>query len=228
MSFIKDNLNKIILGDSYELIKEIPDKSIDLIITDPPYGIRMDKGVNRGGGLSPHTRKQYKGGWDSETPPAWFFQEMVRVSKNLIIFGGNYFADKLEQSNHWLVWDKVGSMDNGDFSDCELIYTNIPRNIVKKYYVLQKGFFNCGDDRIHPTQKPEKLIRMLLKDYAQEGFLIADFFSGSGTTAVVCKQEGFDFIAIEKDEEFYKKSVDRLNGIDSKGQISLFADFANI
>lgn len=226
MNFIKENLNKIILGDSYELIKEIPDKSIDLIITDPPYGIRMDKGVNEGGGLT--DRRRYKGNWDTETPPKWFFEEMKRVSKNMLIFGGNYFADMLEKSNHWLVWDKVGNMDNGNFSDCELVYTNFKYNTVKKYYVLQKGFFNSGNDRIHPTQKPEKLIRMLLKDYAQEGFLIADFFSGSGTTAVVCKQEGFDFIAIEKDEEFYKKSVDRLNGIDSKGQISLFADFAKI
>lgn len=204
MGWLEENIDKITLGDSYEIVKQIPDKSIDLIITDPPYGINMDKGMSEKGGLA--KRRKYKGGWDNETPPTWFFEEMERVSKNMIIFGGNFFTDKLKQKGHWIVWDKIGNvMEHSALGDCELAYTNISRNSVKKYVVVQQGFINDGDDRIHPTQKPERLIRMLLKEYAKENFIIGDFFSGSGTVASVCKQEGYNFIAIEKDETIYKK-----------------------
>lgn len=227
MNWLEENMNSIVNGDSYELIKKIPDNSIDLVITDPPYGIKQDKGYN-GFGSSKKGSTKYDGEWDYETPSKEFFKELFRVSKNVIIFGGNYFADNLPASKHWDVWDKKGqfAFDN-DFSDCELIYTNIKGNC-NKYTVIQQGFINDGDERIHPTQKPERLIRMLLKEYASDCDLIVDFFSGSGTIQIVAKQEGFNFIGIEKDEQFYCASLNRLNGITAGGQTSIFTDFEEV
>lgn len=227
MSFLEENINTIIHGDSFELIKLIPDKSIDLIITDPPYGIKRDKGYN-GIGTTKNKSRKHKGGWDDETPPKEFFDELFRVGKKIVIFGGNYFTDKLPRSNHWDVWDKKGQFGfDNNFSDCELIYTNINGNC-NKFTVVQQGFVNDGDERLHPTQKPERLIRMILSEYGTGCNLVADFFSGSGTVSVVAKQEGYNFIGIEKDEHFYLKSLDRLNGINTTGQTSIFTDFENI
>ena len=227
MNWLEKNMNSIVLGDSYELIKKIPDKSIDLVITDPPYGIKRDKGYN-GIGTTKKCSQRYKGGWDDDIPPSEFFDELFRVSKKIIIFGGNYFAHLLPVSRHWDVWDKKGSFKfDNDFSDCELIYTNLKGNC-NKFVIVQQGFVNDGDERLHPTQKPERLIRLFLKKYAKDCKIVADFFSGSGTVPAVAKQEGFNFIGIEKEKEFYDKSIDRLNGITISGQTSIFTDFENI
>ena len=220
-------INKIHLGDSYELIKQIPDKSIDLVIIDPPYGIGMDKGVLTRYGNSPETTKIYDGSWDDVTPHKVFFDEILRVGKIVLIFGGQYLTDKLPQSNCWIVWDKIGEMKpNNPFSECELIWTNLYNKVaLKKYFVRQCGFINDGDDRFHPTQKPQRLLSMLIEDFSSEGDLILDCFSGSGTTCVAAKELGRRFIGIEIDPEYHKISVDRLNGITSNGQTSIFTDF---
>ena len=110
-----------------------------------------------------------------------------------------------------------------NFSSCELIYTNIPKNNVKKYFIRQIGFINDGDDRFHPTQKPYRLISEIIKDYSEENDLILDAFSGSGTVCCVAKDLKRKFIGFEINEKFYKKSIDRLNGIDSNGQYTIFA-----
>lgn len=227
MNWLEENMNTIVLGDSYELIKKIPDNSIDLIITDPPYGIKRDKGYN-GFGTSKKGSNKYNDDWDDVTPSNEFFNDLIRVGKKIIIFGGNYFADKLPASNHWDVWDKKGQFrfDN-DFSDCELIYTNLKGNC-NKFTVVQQGFVNDGDERLHPTQKPERLIRMILDKYGKDCSIIVDFFSGSGTIPVVAKQEGYKFIGIERNKEFYEKSLKRLNGITASGQTSIFTNFEEV
>lgn len=207
-------INKIYYGNSYEIIKKIPDKSIDLIFTDPPYGINADKGVD-GFGNSPKKAYKCNDTWDNESPPKWFFDEMIRIAKKIIIFGGNYFTDKLPQNNHWIVWDKQGGIEfENPFSACELLWTNIPKNNVKKYIQIQQGFIKKGyDEKIHPTQKPLDLCKNIIKDYAEDGNIILDLFSGSGTICVAAKELGFNFIGIENNEEHYKNSIDRLNGI---------------
>lgn len=91
-------------GDCLEIMKDISDKSIDLILTDPPYGIKAAKGV--GGFGTSKTDKHYEGNWDDDRPSKEYFDEMIRISKNVIIFGGNYFADILPRAKHWIVWDK--------------------------------------------------------------------------------------------------------------------------
>jgi site-specific DNA-methyltransferase (adenine-specific) len=229
MSFLKENLNSIICGNSEELIKQLPDKCIDLVLTDPPYGIGMDKGVFGGFGSSINTQKRYDGNWDSDIPPKKMFEEILRVGKKVIIFGGNYFAHQLPSSTHWLVWDKKGSINfDNQFSDCELIWTNDKKKSVKKYTVIQQGFINDGDERFHPTQKPERLIKMILDDFASEGDLIADFYSGSGTVCVTAKQNGYNFFGVELNKEFYKKSINRLNGLSLGGQTSIFTNFDDL
>lgn len=173
-------INKIYLGDCLDYLKDIPDKSVDLVLTDPPYGISADKGCSWS--LNGKARK-YQGDWDGQVPKQEIFDELLRIGKKVIIFGANYFTEKLPQNNHWIVWDKCGEMrQENPFSNCELAWTNITNlNTVKKYFVRQAGFINDGDERIHPTQKPLRLITSILKDYSEENDLILDAFSGSGT-----------------------------------------------
>jgi len=222
-------INKIHLGDSYALIKDIPEKSIDLVIIDPPYGINADKGVG-GYGNSPLTAKRYDGNWDSFSPSKEFFNEILRVGKTVLIFGAQYITDKLPQSNCWIIWDKVGEMEvKNPFSECELIWTNLyHKTALKKYFVRQQGFINDGDERVHPTQKPLRLLHDLIKDFSSEGDLILDCFSGSGTTCVAAKELNRRFIGIEIDPHYHKISVDRLNGICANGQTSIFTDFGEV
>ena len=207
-------LNKIYHGDSYKLIKQLSDKSVDLIFTDPPYGIKADKGTH-GFGNSHDTVKKYTDDWDNLTPSQDFFNELLRVGKKVIIFGGNYFTDKLPKSNHWIVWDKQGGIEfNNPFSACELLWTNINKNNVVKYIQIQQGFIKDGyDERIHPTQKPLELCKKIILDYTEENDIVLDTFSGSGTICVASKETGRNYIGIEINEQHYKNSVDRLNGI---------------
>ena len=129
-------------------------------------------------------------------------------------------------NGHWIVWDKVGEIQfQNPFSDCELCWTNIDKKIVKKYLVKQQGFINDGDDVFHPTQKPYRLITNIIKDYSKENDLILDAFSGSGTICISARDNNRRFIGFEINENFYKKSIDRLNGITSYGQTSIFTDF---
>jgi len=218
-------INKIHLGDSYELIKEIPDKSIDLVITDPPYGIKADKGTH---GFGSSANRKYVDDWDKETPSKKMFDEIIRVGKIVLIFGAQYITDILPQSNCWIVWDKIGEMNvQNPFSECELIWTNqFHKVVLKKYFIRQSGFINDGDERLHPTQKPLRLISKLIKDFSSEGDIVLDCFSGSGTTCVAAKELNRRFIGIEINPRYHKISVDRLNGITANGQTSIFTDFA--
>lgn len=197
--------------DCLEGMKQLPDNSVDLIVTDPPYGIGCDKGFTANLGSSPKTTKIYNDTWDNDTPTKEIFDEMLRIGKTVIIFGGNYFIDKLPFKKSWLVWDKIGDMKQFDFlSDCELMWTNLDRNITKKYIVIQKGFIAEEKERFHPTQKPVKLIRMIISDFSKENDIILDPFMGSGTTAVACKQLNRKFIGFEISEEYCKIANKRL------------------
>lgn len=208
--------NQIILGDCLEVMKKMPDNSVDCVITDPPYGINADKGVG-GFGSSKETAKKYEDNWDNFTPTQEYFNELLRLSKKVIVFGGNYFTDKLPMNGHWIVWDKVGEMKfKNPFSDAELCWTNIDKKTVKKYIVIQQGFVSKEKERFHPTQKPKELIRMMLEDYTNKGDLILDPFLGSGTTAVACVQTDRRYIGIEKEEKYYNIAVKRVKEEESK------------
>lgn len=211
---IDQHLNKIINGDCLTFMRTLPDKCIDLVLTDPPYGIGADKGSAASFGSSTHLVKKYDDNWDLKTPDIEVFNEILRVSKKAIIFGGNFFTDKLPVNGHWIVWDKKGGIEfDNPFGDCELAWTNMDKKSVKKYTVIQQGFVSEERDRFHPTQKPVSLFSKILNDYSQVGGVILDCFLGSGTTAVACKQLGRNFIGCEISAEYCKIAQQRLDSM---------------
>jgi site-specific DNA-methyltransferase (adenine-specific) len=202
-------IGNVVCGDCMEAMKLIPDKSIDLVLTDPPYGIGLANGFSGAGGFSkPIQRRKYKGDWDNNIPTKEYFNEIFRISKVQIIFGGNYFSNILPQNNHWIVWDKLNTMPT--FSDCELIYTSIKRNSVMKFTYNNNGLMAKEKNRVHPTQKPLELFRWILVNYSNETDLIFDGFLGSGTTARACKDLGRRWIGIEKEEQYCSIADERL------------------
>ncbi len=213
--------NQIINDDCINIIKQLPDKCVDLILTDPPYGINESPKNHKSRSKLAKAKDYGRKNWDNKIPEKIYFDEMMRVSKRAIIFGGNYFVEYLKNSSCWIVWDKNNG--NNDFADCELAWTNFT-TAVRKYDwtwngMLQQNMKN-KDIRIHPTQKPRGLLEKILLDYSKENDLILDCFSGSGTTAVACYNTNRRFICIEKDKEYYEKSLERLK--ETKSQIRIF------
>lgn len=197
----------IVLGDCLEILKTFPDKSFDLCLTDPPYGIGADKGV--GGFGSSETDNHYDDDWDT-APSQEVFDEIIRVSKKVIIFGGQFF--RLPLNGHWIVWDKKGNIEfDNPFGDCELAWTNIERNSVKKYTVIQQGFVSEERTRFHPTQKPVSLFEQILHDYADSTSKILDPYMGSGTTLIAAHGLGIDATGIEISPKYCEITQDRLD-----------------
>ena len=202
--------NKIYNEDCLQFMKQLPDNYFDLIITDPPYGLDIhSKNASRGKLCK---AKDYgKCEWDKEIPSNECFKEMLRVSKNQIIFGGNYMTQYLNPSSCWIVWDK----DNQDsfFADCELAWTSFDKAVRKFKYrwwgMLQENM-NWKEKREHPTQKPVPLGRWILEKFAKEGDLIFDPFAGSGSFLVACKQLGFKFVGCEINKDYVEITKRRL------------------
>jgi len=196
------------LGDCMKLMATLPDKSIDLAIVDPPYGIGEDwKKRNKG---TKFTDTSYK---NECIPDQAYFTELFRVSKNQIIWGYNYFTELLGSTNYFIVWDKISSNNKVfRYSKCEIAYTSfhIPANI---YSISWDGYRmgkETGIKKIHPHQKPIELYENLLTDYAKKGDKILDTHLGSGSIAVACNKLGFDLIASEIDKDYYKAACKRI------------------
>jgi len=197
-------------------MKRFSDKQFDLAIVDPPYGIGADKGTN---GFGTSKNRKYKGDWDNETPDIEYWNELFRISKNQIVWGGNYF--ELPVSKCWIVWDKIGNMKlENPFADCELAWTSFNK-VVKKIVFRQQGFINDTNDtdRIHPTQKPTELYRKLLTDYAKGGDKIIDTHLGSGSSRIACYDMGFDFTGFEIDKDYFDAQEKRFK--EFKAQLTL-------
>ena len=210
-------INQVLQGDCLEVMKTLPDNSVDLILTDPPYGIdigKMNFTNSIIGGVA--KRNNYKGisDWDKFTPSKEYFDEMIRVSKKQVIFGGNYFADKLPPSGQWVVWDKrVEDKYSNDFADCELAWTseNKPSRIIRFLWSgMMQGDMKNKEVRFHPTQKPLFVIKKIIDMFSKENDIILDPFLGSGTTAVACQNIHRNFIGIEISEEYCKIARERL------------------
>ena len=199
-------------------MKTLEDNHFDLIITDPPYGILNNAGwikqgrVKQGVAYTNDYTKDNFEEWDKEIPSKEYFKEMIRVSKNQIIFGGNYMTDYLPSSSCWIVWDK----DNGDcdFADCELAWTSFNTAVRKFKYrwwgMLQEEMGLFKEKRFHPTQKPVALGRWLLDKYSKEGDKIFDPFAGSGSFLVACKQKGYNFVGCELEKKYVDIIKERL------------------
>lgn len=206
-------LDTIFNQDCLVGLKALPDKSIDLILTDPPYGKKADKGTN---GFGAAKNRRYAGGWDGMIPPPELFNEMFRVARNLIIFGGNYFGHLLPPSNCWIFWDKKGDVAfQNPFADGELIYTTFKKP-VKRIVFKQQGFItDSKDKRYHPTQKPTELVQMLIEQFSEPGQLICDPFLGSGTTAVAAVKADRHYIGWEIDPGYFQICCDRLDEVEN-------------
>ena len=215
MRDISEFVNKIHCGDCLDLMREMEDKSVDLVLTDPPYGGILTK-KNGNGVLKDIASRCGGGSWDIK-PEKEYFLEVQRVSKNQIIFGGNYFTDFLPPSPCWVVWDK-NRISAQSFSDCELAWTSFD-TALKKVDVTWDGFrMECDigtETRVHPTQKPLKLMMWCLEKYSKPGMTVLDPFMGSGTTCVACKKLGRNFIGIEKEPEYIKIAEKRLEKINN-------------
>ena len=194
--------------DCMEGMKEFPDKYFDLAIVDPPYGIKADKGT---GGFGIADARHYTSEWDASAPSKAYFDELQRVSKAQIIWGGQYMIRYLRPSTKWIVWDKVGEGKfQNPYSKCELAWTSFD-GVVDKFVCYQMGF--VSDDkskRIHPTQKPVALYKWILTNYAKEGDKILDTHVGSASSLIACYDLGFDYVGFEIDEEYYTKAKQRL------------------
>ena len=206
--------HRLFCGDSTDV--NVIDRLMDgvkaqLLLTDPPYGIKADKGFSGAGGFNgngkPIERRHYKDEWDSERPEKDVFDYICLMAENAIIFGGNFFTDELPVGNHWLVWNKHNTMPT--FSDAELAWTNIKRNSVKMYDVEWNGLIGKEKERFHPTQKPVKLFADILNDYTQENDAVCDFFGGSGSTLIACEQLNRTCFMCELDPKYVDVIIER-------------------
>lgn len=233
----EDMLNTITLGDSYKLIKDIPDNSLDLVIIDPPY--LFD---NFGGGCFGNERKKnrkelemIRHGFDYI-----IIQELKRVMKktNIYIFCSkaqlrDYFNLFAEENIDLLVWHKtnpIPAIANNYLSDLEYCFFAREKGVevhcnYESSSKLYESAMNKKDKEKykHPTIKPLPLIKKLIINSSNKGDIVLDCFSGSGTTCAAAKELGRQFIGIEIDEEYHKISIDRINGILANGQMSFDA-----
>ena len=212
MNYPDDYINEIICGDCLEVMKGIPDGSVDLVLTDPPYGKKWGRGLN-GIGVVKYKNEIREGlEWDNLISID-YFQEIFRISKNQIIFGANYYWSLFPSTNCFLIWEKLGDFKRGKqvpFSPVEMAWTSF-KCVPKRYVRVVQGFYTeSKDQRVHPTQKPSELFIDILNDFSKENDLILDPFLGSGTTAVVCKQLGRRFIGIEINPDYCKIAEQRL------------------
>lgn len=202
--------------DCLEAMREFEDGAFDLAIVDPPYGI------NRAGQKkticknSTHNRKFFEDKkWDSKVPSKDYFFELFRVSKNQIIWGGNYFTKHLPKSMGWIVWDK-GQYDLS-MSDGELAFSSFD----KALRIFNKNRSALArEGTIHPTQKPVALYTWLLDKYAKQGDKILDTHLGSGSIAIACHNLGFDLVGFELDVDYFNAASQRL--AEHQKQLRLF------
>ena len=203
---------KITNEDNMELMARYPDNYFDLAIVDPPYGIgnKFKGGVTGKMNFNEVVDK----GWDIQPPNEYYFNELKRVSKNQIIWGGNYFLDNLNSSRCFIVWDKKVSEDFS-LAMAELAWTSFDK-LAKIYRMAVPKTGN----KIHPTQKPVKLYEWILMNYAKDGFKILDTHLGSGSIAIACHNLGFDLTACELDKDYFNAAMKRIE--DHKKQLRMF------
>jgi len=206
---MKYQLNHFYSMDCMEAMKEIPDKYFDLAIVDPPYGIS----ITDSGRLGKYNKNDNR--WDDDVPTDEYFKELFRVSKNQIIWGGNYFV--LPATRCYVIWDKK-QPEGLSFAMSEFAWTSFDRS-AKTFYRSPMQDKN----RFHPTQKPVALYEWLLNNYAKQGDKILDTHVGSASSLIACHNLGFDYVGFELDPDYYNQATKRLER--HKSQLNLFIDF---
>ena len=216
-------INQIICGDCLEVMKDWPDGCVDLVLTDPPYGINVENNHAIGGRYD--KEKDLSVGWDNKIPSPEYFVEMNRISKEQIIWGANYF-NCFSGENGAIVWNKIQPLPT--MSQCEIAsYSR-----TKKVYLYEERWTNYVNTKKtdHPTEKSLKLMQWLVANFSQPNDLILDPFCGSGTTCVAAKMFGRRYIGIDISSEYCEIARQRLEAVDTgvpvkeqrKGQQALF------
>ena len=216
--------DKIICGDCLEVMKDLPDNSVDLVLTDPPYGIGADKAAHKNKGKW-GWRDYGDTDWDSSRPPKECFDEIRRISTIQIVWGANYFTDYLPPSMGWLVWDK--GQRSFSLSDGELAWTN-RQKALRIFDISRAGALKDG--KVHPTQKSLDVMLRCVASFSKESSLILDPFCGSGTTCVAAKMLGRRYIGIDISEKYCEIARKRIEAAEKgitvkeleKGQGVLF------
>lgn len=202
--------------DCMEGMKEFPDKYFDLAIVDPPYG-----GVTQGGymtnqmcgGVAKCRNDYHLSLWQCDKPDKAYFDELMRVSKNQIIWGGNYYASLLKDSQCWIVWDKE-KPEGVSFADCELAWTSfdVAARLFKfAWNGMIQGNMKNKEYKIHPTQKPVALYEWLISRFAKEGEIILDTHVGSASSLIACHNTNHKYVGFEIDKEYYRLAKERLD-----------------
>jgi len=206
--------SEVYLEDCVTALKRYADNHFDLAIVDPPYGIdwmEQVKNPNKGKNWKQYENKD----WDKSIPSAEYFEELKRVSKNQIVWGGNYMTEYLKPSPCWLIWDKMQEFSGAVF---EMAWTSF--SSPAKAFRMSRVEAYTNQSKIHPTQKPTKLYDWILQNYAQPNDLILDTHLGSGSSRIAAYKGGFNFVGFEIDKEYYEKQEKRFN--DFKSQLRLF------
>ena len=205
---------KITNEDNMKLMSRYEDNYFDLAIVDPPYGIGA--GVSKTGGASKHNSmsrlKSKTHIYNDIRPDILYFFELRRISKNQIIFGGNYFTDMLLPTRCYIIWDKMNYLPS--MSQIEMAWTSF-----KEHSKLIKITSN-QENRFHISQKPVKLYEWILMNYAKEGYKILDTHLGSGSIAIACHNLKYDLTACELDKDYYESAIKRIE--QHKAQQRLF------
>ena len=189
--------------DNMDLMARYPDKYFDLAIVDPPYGV-LNK-TPRGGDRKFNKEEYSK--WDIK-PEKEYFDELFRVSKNQIIWGGNYFGELWTRSPYnkgFIIWDKKQPVSLNNFSMAEMAWTSFDKPSKIFEFSVRKN-----RNKIHPTQKPVELYEWILDLYAKSGDKILDTHLGSGTIAVACCRKNFDLTACEISKEYFEKAKSKI------------------
>ena len=195
-------------ADNMQIMKQYPDKYFDLAIVDPPYGINVNISIGRRKGDKKSDYHKFSGN-DSSIPSEDYFKELFRISKNQIVWGGNYMTEYLKPTPCWILWDK-GFSENVTFAQFEMAWTSFSSS-AKKYD------FNAAanNERIHPTEKPKELYAWILSRYAQPNQKIIDTHLGSGSIALAIDKANkldnmnLEFVGIELDTEYFNAAVNR-------------------
>ena len=196
--------------DNMQMMKRYEDNFFDLAIVDPPYGLSYESRVFKDG------KK-----WDSNIPTKEYFTELKRVSKNQIIWGGNFFLDYLGATKSMIVWDKKDTARNGLWkSEIAWCSTDKGSYIYRHKQIGKRGFYVVECERIHPTQKPIALYEWLLVNYAEKGMKIIDTNRGSGSLDIACHNLGFDLVTCEIDSDYFKDGNKRLK--QHQAQLTMF------
>ena len=204
--------------DCMDGMAQFPDKFFELAIVDPPYGIgiveQFKKTVKSSTSMFNLSNGIVGSEWDGNIPDESYFTELFRVSKNQIVWGGNYFIDYLHNTRAMVVWDKMNGTN--PMADAEIAWTSFDTSVrMFRMHHFSKGY----GEKTHPTQKPIALYKWLLTNYAHKGDKILDTHVGSASSLIACHQLGFEYWGFELDADYYKAASERL--AKAKAQVSL-------